>query len=42
MVDIKSSIVAFAKATMPCTAEGLDAFTKIVEIQFWLYHITVL
>jgi hypothetical protein len=34
--------VAFAKATMPGTAEGLDAFTKVVEMQLGLYHITIL
>jgi hypothetical protein len=34
--------VAFAKATMPCAAEGLDAFTKVIEMQLGLYHITIL
>jgi hypothetical protein len=32
VVDIKRSIVAFAKATMPCAAEGSHASTKMIEM----------
>ena len=38
VIDIKRCIVAFAAASMACTAEGPNACPNVIIIQLWLFH----
>ena len=42
MINIELAVITLTIATFSSATEGPYACAKIVEMQFWLYHITTL